>query len=367
MKRHCKRWVAVLLLPIIAISFSFFKTTDPVQGVKIPDLPVNLVPVVPEIQKDQAAGYFSVNMTAGQTVPMNLKLENTSKKTISVRIKPVVATTNAEGTISYLPTDRPKDNSLILDFTKLGAKAQTVTLAPEEVKEVAQSITIPADSTFNGTVLGSFYVWSPKIDNQKRQKAAKKKGVSVYNVYGMYIGAVINVGAATSVNVDFKLNQVKPGVNGGKPAVLANLQNFKAQSLPNKALTVNAKVYAKGSNKVIKDMGVKKMSFAPNSNVDLPISWGSDEIQAGDYTLKLTAKTALKTWHFKKNFTVSGKQAQSVNQVLPKKNSYLWLWILLAIVIIIAGIVLMSYLYRRGVHKGQAQSSKTPHQRRRKR
>ncbi|MFD1671823.1 DUF916 and DUF3324 domain-containing protein [Agrilactobacillus yilanensis] len=342
---------------------------QPVQAVQVPDVPVDLQPVIPETQADKSAGYFSVEMTPGQTVPMNLKVTNTSKKATTIKVKPFVATTSVDGTISYLPTDRPKDSSLNLDFTKLGASTQTITLKGHESKEVVQNITIPEDSTFKGLVVGSFYVWSPTIDKAKREKAAKKKGVSVYNIYGMYIGAAISVGDAQSVNVDFRLNKVYPGVSGGEPAVLANLQNFKAQAVRNQQLTVSAKVYPRGSDKAIKSMGVKEMSFAPNSNVDLPIVWGRQEVQAGDYTLKMTAKTALRTWHFKKNFTISGKQAQKVNQVVPKKNNYMWLWIALVVLIVIAGIILMSYLYRRGISKGQAkaESRRGPVNRRRKR
>lgn len=353
MKNTVKKYRLILISLVTVLCFGFFWDSQDVAAVQIPDLPVDLQPVIPEVQTDKNSGFFSVNMTAGQTVPMNLQLKNTSNKVVKLKVKPAIASTTVDGAISYEPKNGAKDNSLKLDFTKLGPTVQNITLKGHETKIVTQNVTIPADSKFKGLVVGSFYVWSPEINKAKQQKAAKKKGVSVYNTYGMYIGAAISVGDARSVNVDFRLNQVRPGINAGQPAVLANLQNFQPQAVTNQKLTVTAKVYPRGSDQAIKTMGVKKMSFAPNSNVDLPITWGKQDVQAGDYTLKMTAKTSLKTWHFKKNFTISGKQAQKVNQVVPKKHNYLWLWIAIVVLLVFAGIIAIAYFYRRGVNKGQ--------------
>lgn len=357
MKNTVKKYRLILISLVTALCFGFLWQAQDVEAVQIPDLPVDLQPVIPEVQTDKNSGFFSVNMTAGQTVPMNLQLKNTSNKVVKLKVKPAIASTTVDGSISYEPKKGSKDNSLDLDFTKLGPTVQDITLKSHETRVITQNVTIPADSQFKGLVVGSFYVWSPDVNKAKQQKATKKKGVSVYNTYGMYIGAAISVGDAQSVNVDFRLNQVRPGINGGQPAVLANLQNFKPQAVTNQKLTVTAKVYPRGSDKAIKDMGIKKMSFAPNSNVDLPITWGKQDVQAGDYTLKMTAKTSLKTWHFKKNFTISGKQAQAVNQVVPKKRNYMWLWIALVVLLVIVGIIAIAYFYRRGVNKGQAKNN----------
>ncbi|MCD2256946.1 DUF916 and DUF3324 domain-containing protein [Agrilactobacillus fermenti] len=349
----------MLFFSVLMLGVSF--NPKKVQAVQVPDIPVSVEPVYPDIQKETSSEYFNFSVKPGDVVPTNLKLVNTSDKSVVLRIQPVPATTTPTGDIDYSPHKGTVDGSLKYNFAKLGPTAEKITLKPKETRIIDQKVSLQPDMKFKGMILGGFYIWSPSVNASAQKAAIKRHKTGVYNTFGMYIGVTMHVGDDSSVFPDFRLRTVKPSIQGAEPVVLANLQNFKPQAVTNKSMTIKAKVYHRGGQSVVKETGNLKFSFAPNSNTDIPISWGKSRMAPGKYTLKMTAKTGLRTWHFTRNFTITPQQSAAANKLLPKTRSYLWLWILLVAVVVLLAIASMAYLYRRGINKGRNQTGGRSH------
>ncbi|WP_416353311.1 DUF916 and DUF3324 domain-containing protein [Agrilactobacillus fermenti] len=329
----------------------------------VPNVPVIIQPVIPEQQAQKNAAYFDLKLQPGQSVPTNIELQNTSNNEVSLVIKPVFASTDNQGNISYIPHQESDDPTLPFKMADLGLKTQRITLEPNEHRILTQQLTIPRTTKFAGQLLGSFYIWSPEANRQALTGAMKRKHISTYNTYGIYIGLGVGVGDVAQVLPDFRLRQVTVRAQGPNPAVLANLQNFQPQVISNKSLNIQAAVYRRGSSEIVKRAAKLNYSFAPNSNTNIPISWGKRTIQPGNYTLRMTLKQETRTWKFKRNFTVSAAQAQQANRYITPKHDYTWLWVLLGLSGLILAAVLMVFLYRRGINAGK----KTKRQSKRKR
>nr|WP_054777163.1 DUF3324 domain-containing protein [Lacticaseibacillus saniviri] len=93
------------------------------------------------------------------------------------------------------------------------------------------------------------------------------------------------------------------------------------------------------------------LMIAPNSNFTYPISWGGQRLEAGDYTLHGTGSTGGQSWKFTRNFTISAAEADQLNQEAGFKPDYTWLWITIAILVLIILGLLIYWLGRRSNKK----------------
>ncbi|WP_264371622.1 DUF3324 domain-containing protein [Schleiferilactobacillus harbinensis] len=136
------------------------------------------------------------------------------------------------------------------------------------------------------------------------------------------------------------------------PAILARIQNRAPQLF--RGMTINAKITKQGETKTIYQYKLKDGSMAPNSNFDAPILGDEKGIPAGDYTLTMTVQAEGKTWRFKRNFTVTDKEAAKLagannagNRQPPWQK---WLiWAAIALAVLIAGYGLYLLGVRRGI------------------
>jgi len=154
---------------------------------------------------------------------------------------------------------------------------------------------------------------------------------------------------------------VKPStiVNKAKqnPAVIAKVHN-STNSYPGQ-LSSKAVVTKKGDSK-FKITDVKNnQSIAPTSSYNYQISWGNKSLQAGNYHLKLTYKTAggIKSWVINKDFSITNNDAAKYNKLAGIKPNYLWLYILLGILALAIILGLGIYLGRRNNNKNNGNNN----------
>ncbi len=280
------------------------------------------------------ATYFDLKVAPEQKQALQVRFINFEDKELKLQVSANPAFTNGNGVIEYSRYDFPKDKSAQYTLPELiKEKPQEVVLQPKEEKVVTFNMEVPKEP-FKGMILGAFYA----LNKGDEDSTEKNQGMMIKNQYALVLGIKLQEDTETKVIPELKLNDIKPGLNNSYTTVFANLQNIMPRSFGE--MTVDAKVYKKGSKEVFKHTKKENQQMAPNSNYDFPIDWENEEIKAGDYPLHLIAKAGSKTWEFDRNFTIADSEADKLNEDavgLPEK-SYTWLYILIAVLL---GIILM--------------------------
>lgn len=369
MKNGWQHQNLIKFVALCAFLLGIFGIQDQVLAAKTTGAQFQVKAIVPEQQADKNANFFKFDSASGQTTQLGVTVTNNSNKTQTFKIKPTVGTTNDQGTVLYSDVQRKRDSSLKLDFTKLGPETKTVKVPAGQTATYTTSVTIP-NTPFTGAVVGGFYITSPSLNKAAMAKKGKKNSVGIRNVYSYAIGALVNVGDVSTIQPDFKITTVKPTVLNQKGAAVGNIQNFKANYVSGKRLAMTARVYKRGSNEKLFEQTVLNMNFAPNSNMNIPVSWGNNEMEAGNYTMKVIVTRGLKSdtdhkiWRLSKNFTITPSQANRANQNPNLKKNYMWLIILLIVVLVLLISVLLVYVYKRGKRNNNTQPAKTQRRRR---
>ncbi|KAF1303369.1 DUF916 and DUF3324 domain-containing protein [Enterococcus sp. JM9B] len=334
-----------ILLGMALLIFSFF----PMKASAATGAGFTIEGVFPENQQADSTFFdLLVKPDTQQDVTMNIISE--SDKDIKVKISPNPSFTNQLGVIDYSQADFPKDSSAKYTIPELISKPQTITLKAGETNPVTFQLKVPKEK-FEGMILGAFFA-----EQEADEEEEKQTGIT--NRYQLSFGIALRE-SLDYITPELKLNQVKPAVYQSLPAVFANLQNIKGQAFGN--MSVDAKIYKSGSKEVFMEAKADKQEMAPNSNYDFPISWGKNNLEAGDYHLSLVAKSGKKTWKFEKDFSIVSSDANEINKeasALPEPN-YLWLYILIAVLLLILLLLLAFLLGRRKRKEEEKENSQT--------
>lgn len=336
------------------------------KAVQVGGIPLDVEPIYSNKQTDTKLGYFDMDLKSGDQTTLTLALKSSSDKAQTVVIQPIIGTTLASGQLSYQPSKFSQDSSLGLKFNKMVSKKKTIRLKAKEQRNVVFTLKVPAESTFNGIVLGSLYLYSPTA-NQKAKKNRSTKRMRIVNLYSMYMGTTLRINNSTEVKPNFRILRVTPAISNGEAAVMAQLQNFKPAMITNGGLLLQAKVYPRNSSEVVMKEELPAASFAPNSTMHLPLLPSKGKLQAGNYTLKMHLEYQDQSWNLKRNFTITGSQISKMDDALQPKKSYLWLWILLGVLAALLIIIFIFFMYRHGKNKALQSVQQAQSGRRRKR
>lgn len=296
--------------------------------------------------------YFDLHVKPDTKQNLTIKFTNLEDKAIKLNVSPNPAFTNRNGVIEYSQYKYPKDDSAKYTIPELFSKPQDITLKAKEVKDVTFTMTTPKQA-FDGMILGGFYAL--RDDENKTQSSGN---IQIDNRYALVLGVALREDLKKTIEPELKLNAIKPGLDNSRTAVFANLQNIKPQAFGE--MTVDAKVYQKGSDKVYKATKKDKQEMSPNSNYDFAIDWKNQPIEAGDYHLSLVATSGKKEWKFEQDFTIADKGLQKINEEavgLPEKN-YLWLYILIAVLLLLI-LVILAFILGRKKRKEDEDDTKT--------
>lgn len=313
-----------------------------------PDIGLRVTPIPPANQSEKNAPWFRVAMQSGQSEKFQIEVSNTTSKDITVYCAPTVASTNDLGQIQYDDVTDKRDSSLKLDFTKLGPKRIRFNVPAKKAIIVDQSVTIPK-TRFNGVIYGSFLFFSDDIDRMHQSKTASS-GVGLVNHYRLAVATVLNINNVQEVNPNIRIDRVAPVAYRAAPAVRALFHNFEPQVIAGENMAINARVSYRGSKKVLFRRTLTQMTFAPNSTINFPISWGDTRMQPGNYTLraKVTTGGAGPSWNLVKNFTITGDQANRLNKGKNPHSNNNWLIIFIIIAALMLLTIVIAWVYRAG-------------------
>lgn len=284
--------------------------------------------------ESKQVAYFNISAKPGETVTLAADVINEANTTKTIKVSINDAYTTYAGQVAYDPAG-PRDNSAKYRLTELTQKPQTVKLNAGEQRRVTFTIPVPKNG-FQGELAGSFYA----IDTQSYQKSTQGK-MTVGNKYAMYSAIILRT-SQKYVTPELKMPKLDMGMQAGSAAILATLQNIKPQMFGK--MNISAKVYKDDGKKAIISREVNNYSMAPNSHFAFGV-YSSHAFTEGKYTIDLTAKSGVKTWHFRKSMTVTQAKADKVNRAASLKvpNRFPW-WILIVIGLLLLIIILLLIL-----------------------
>ncbi|WP_317767832.1 DUF916 and DUF3324 domain-containing protein [Oenococcus oeni] len=281
---------------------------------------------LPSNQIDKNKSFFDLKMKPGQKQMITVSLNNNTSKSITVNVGANSAKTNLNGVIEYGKTSIKNDKTLKYPLNELIKYPKSVVIPAKESKTVSFSITMPK-KTYRGIILGGLTFQQKASESNK--ESTSKKGTTIQNRF-VYAIAVILKESDDKLTPNLNLLSVSPGQVNGRNEISARIQND--QSLLMSSGKITAKIYKKGSNKVIYSSTSKNLQIAPNSNFKYPVYLKDSKMQSGNYILKLkvtaTAYNNSKTWNFSKNFSIKAKKAASLNKSdvnIKKSSNYSWI------------------------------------------
>lgn len=327
----------LLIVLIIALTIPFLHLTT----VSASELNFAVEPLIPENQRDKTKTYFDllVKPDSEQTIEINLR--NDTENEVIVEPKVHSATTNLNGVVEYGPVETKRDSTLKHDLNEVVSVEKEVKIPAQSSVKLPLTITVPKEE-FNGILAGGITLQEKETKNNDNTET---KGLSIQNQYAYVVALVLNENN-TQVKPELKLNKVFPDQVNARNVINANLQN----STPNylNQLNVVAKITQKGKTTALYETTKKAMQMAPNSNFDFPISLAGEKLEAGEYTLELTATTKADRWHWKKNFTIKADEAKKLNaKDVTIKKDYTWLYIMIGIGLIVLSILIVILILKR--------------------
>lgn len=309
--------------------------------VEAAELNFSVKAILPENQIDKKQNYFDLRVKPGEKQTIEVEVTNSGDEEIEVDMYLAAASTNIKGVISY---PDPKSEDFKYDDT-LKYPLPEIAKMPESVKVPAKSsvkvpieLSVPEEE-FKGMIVGGIQFMKKEDESDSEEQGG---GMGVRNKFMYRIGLKLTE-EDDAVETDMKLLGVHAGQVSYRNVIYANLQNTEPAVMED--LSVEAKVYPKGSKNLLYQQKTSDMRMAPNSNFEFPISIGNKAFKAGKYTLHLVATAADdKRWEFTKDFEITSDEAKKYNEESAVELEYepnLWLWIGIGIGVVLLLIILI--------------------------
>lgn len=309
------------------------------------DYEVKAIPSIKQV--DTTKTYFDLRLNPEEKQTIAVKVTNKSEQERIIDTKVKTATTNTNGVVEYINSDKNESIDLPYDLSQL-VKTNTskIKLAPHESKEVDYAIAMPKKD-FSGILSGGIIFTS---ENPEAKPTESTTDIAIKNQFGYVIALVLH--GEKDSSPDLQLSKVRLGQVNDRNTVFAHLVNPKAAYL-NK-LNVNVKIKKKNTDKVLYETKKSDLQMAPNSVFNYPVSLQETEFKPGNYLLAVHAESKGKTWDFEETFEIKSKEANKLNDqayIHHDKQNYL-LYIILFVVLLL--LILLFIFYRRRQQKIKA-------------
>lgn len=326
---------------VILLSSFLFSTTGFAEEAESEGQPENDVgfavePIQTTTQIDPQKGFYFIKVAPDEPQELAIKIRSTNEAPETVKIYVKNAYTNQNGVIDYDNEDYIRDGTLKDSVEELTEVAESeVTVQNYEEKIVKITVTPPA-AKFSGVKGGAICV----------MKADSKDAEGLSSTFGYRIGLLISTDSEVyDDGSSLNLLSVFTTVYQGKRVIQARMQNPEAKILND--LTIETKLYQKGSSKVLKSRSTNHMRMAPNSQFDFSTNWGIDPLKSGAYTLKVRAQSGENTWEWEEDFVIGDTQAKQINEEASYTITYPE-WVPIVVLLLgVTSITLIGCLYVR--------------------
>ncbi|MFC6171500.1 DUF916 and DUF3324 domain-containing protein [Loigolactobacillus jiayinensis] len=328
-----------LVLATLALILGLFTWLQPAAA---SELTFGVETNLPDNQVTKNVNYFDLKLAPGAQQTISTTVTNLTDKAVKLKPEVNAATTNINGVVEYTKVKAKADTTLrysLADYVK--PEQKTINIPAHQKTAVKLNVTMPAGK-FNGILASGLRLQDVNaLDAQKKAT----KGTTVQNQYAYVIGIVLHQNTQ-AVTPQLKLGQVAASQVNYRNVINATLRNVTATYV--NQLTVKAKIYTRGSQKVKYQQTNKGMQMAPNSKFAFPVRLNSQPLKAGKYTLDLVATSKGRKWHFTRNFEIDGTKAAKLNKRdVTIKPDYTWLDTLIGVIILVILIGIFWFISRR--------------------
>lgn len=332
--RTIKHWQ---LIAVLALLVGFWQVPHVVHAATGASFTVT--PQLTHNKTGADTGYFNLKLAPGQQETLTVRITNLKNKAKTLRVTPTNAWTTSGGQLSYAPS-QAHDDSTQYQFTKLltNAKPQLVKLPANSATTISYQVTMPR-AAVRGQILGGL-----RVLDTASYGGGKSGGMALVNRFAMVIAVQLQNDPA-KLAPQLKLRTVRAGVQDNRAAVLATVQNTQPRLFNH--LKIAVEITNRRSKQVVLTRTTSNMTMAPNSHFDYA-TYSNQALAAGEYTLTMTATAQQWRWHFTRDFSVTGKQAASVNKKTHAKTAKRqtpWLQILIgvltALVVFLLGLLVV--------------------------
>jgi hypothetical protein len=297
-----------------------------------------VTPEFPESQIEESTSYFDLNLDAGETETLALKLQNASSEPIQVQVTPHTAYTNVHGVVEYGKDAQEPDNSLMYSLDELIDPSGVIELAGNETKTIAVPLHMP-EELFEGFLAGGLRI--TEVKEEQEETISNEEGVAIKNEFAYVVGIVVS-NSRYSVQPDLDLLAVFADQLNYRNVISATIQNFTPTFV--NRMAVEATVQRVGEDEVLYEASEEMMQMAPNSHFDFPISLEGDRFQNGEYVLHLKATSGEEEWTWKQTFTIDADEARALNRADVTIDASLNWWMIGSIILILLLSGLILYL-----------------------
>lgn len=322
------------LLILSSLFLILFPSTVQAEGI----LSFYVTPEFPESQIEGSASYFDLNLGAGESEMLALKIQNASSEPIQVQVTPHTAYTNVHGDVEYGKDAKEPDSSLTYSLDELISSSDIIELSGNETKTITIPLHMPEES-FEGFLAGGLRI--TEVNEDQGETISNEERVTVNNEFAYVIGVLIS-NSRISVQPDLELLDVFADQLNYRNVISATIQNFMPAFV--NRMAVEATVQRVGEDEILYEASEEMMQMAPNSNFNFPISLEGDRFQSGDYVLNLKATSDEEAWTWERTFTIEADEARALNQADVTINSSLNWWMIGSIVLIILLLGVIFYL-----------------------
>jgi len=265
-----------------------------------------VIPNLPDNQRPETAGFFNLNVSAGQTQEITMMVENQNDFDIAVEISLFTVGTNMNGVIDFT---RPGevDKTLAHDFNEIATLGidSRLHIPAGSSAAVPLTLNIPEDG-IDGMVFGAVHFLRDATDEEI--KAADM----FINRFAHVMTVRLQEGDFV-IDADFMLGDVRAETRYYRAAIVADIRN----PLPRMAMgaVASAQVYQVGHDTpifVINDMGV---DFAPNAIFSMTMmDMEGFGIHPGDYLIRIQLEHEGRNWEIQREFVVEAQAAAAINE-----------------------------------------------------
>ncbi|MDB1688382.1 DUF916 and DUF3324 domain-containing protein [Enterococcus casseliflavus] len=296
-------------------------------------------PLDPETNHPQSS-YFDLTVSPKETRELHIRIYNSADKDIQVKIEANNGSTNDNGITSYLNEDEV-DPTLKIPFQSLATiKDKVVTVPKQGTYDATIQLMIP-ETSFEGVILGGI-----RLSSVEKEEDLQTETSAVAANIAYTIGVVLSESDEV-IEPQMNLLGIKTEQRNGRNYISANLQNAAPRII--QELEVKATVYPQGESDILYEASSTNLRMAPNSNFHYGVSLEDQAFQPGTYTMMLQGTADGKNFSFKKNFSISSKEAKEWNKnavyVKDKEQPAIWLLIGLTTFVLL-GLVFLAFFIR---------------------
>ncbi|MCL6627633.1 MAG: DUF916 and DUF3324 domain-containing protein [Alicyclobacillus shizuokensis] len=316
-------------------------------------VPFSVTPILTGQQVHEVTGYFDVNVQPGQTLHLQMQLQNLTRRSVQVKATSANGLTMVNGGVEYVPQTQLAGSRLLDDSFALARRISlptSIRLPANGTVRVPVEVKVP--NVDAGTYLGGVVFSASGANTESTARVeGNQTAIIIQNRFNMAIAIVLNLPHVVPPRFAFGRAGVAPVSTGEQLQI--GMSNPAAAVL--RGLTGTYKLVDAGGN-TVESGSFGPFTMAPKTAITYPAPLKSMP-STGRYTVRLTAHAAGRTVTATRTLTIGQPQEQAYHKATGKpapQASRSWLQyggvgLVLVLLLAVAGVFLWRTAKRRAI------------------